>query len=143
MLTTLKCAALLACVALPLGAQGAAKPQRQCIAGVCTVGEAALQARARGVDYNALIRRAAANDTTALRSFFRLSNSRIFDGAGSSDHCEVMRALLVRWGDARFAGVLARESMTTQFAVSKDLNSVAKPGDAQKYPRSLALAAPA
>ena len=133
----------LMCLSATLHAQTSARPVRQCTAGVCTIGEAAAQARSRGVDYNALVRRAVASDTAALRSLFRLSNSRVFDGAASSDHCEALRALLVRWGDARFAGVLQLESMTTRYAVGRDLATVARPGDTQKYPRSFLPTAPA
>ena len=43
-------------------------------------------------------------------------------------------------GDDRFAGVLGRESLTTQYAVSKDIAFAVRPGDVKKYPRSLALA---
>jgi hypothetical protein len=69
-------------------------------------GEAAEAGAAAGVDYGALLRRAA-HDKRALQRFVRLSVNRHFDGAALEIHLYYIRELLVWWGDQPFSLALS------------------------------------
>jgi hypothetical protein len=68
-------------------------------------GEAVEAGAAAGLDYGALLSRAA-HDTHALRRFVRLCTDRHFDGAALEIHLHHVRELLVWWGDRRFSTTL-------------------------------------
>jgi hypothetical protein len=85
-------------------------------------GEASDAAQAAGVDYRALMQRAARNDPIALRRLVRLCADRHFDGAAAFVHCQYIRKLLELWGDAAFSHVIsdlsAEERRSLQWAFS-------------------------
>jgi hypothetical protein len=72
-----------------------------------TRGEAAEAGAVAGIDYGALLRRAAHNER-ALRRFVRLTTDRHFDGAALEIHLYHIGELLVWWGDQPFSAALAR-----------------------------------
>jgi hypothetical protein len=78
-------------------------------AGVSEIDEAA---RARGIDYVDVTRRAARGDTTALRQFFSLA--RAADGAAAECLVTIPTAVYHLLGDAKFAGFLRREPLAFQ-----------------------------
>lgn len=72
-------------------------------------------ARARGLDYVTLTRRAAQGDTKALRQFFALA--RDADGAAAECLTTIPTAVYHLVGDARFAGFLRGEPLAFQALV--------------------------
>lgn len=72
-------------------------------------------ARARGLDYVSVTRRAARGDAKALRQFFSLA--RDADGAAAECLTTIPTAVYHLLGDARFAGFLRREPVELQALV--------------------------
>ncbi len=104
-----------------------------------TLAEEVAQASGHGIDYLKLRDRAARRDTAAMRVLFELSARHIFDGAGADDHCATLWALLARWGDARYAAVLARQRLGVRRAVHADLEYTGGSKFARRFPRTYAL----
>jgi hypothetical protein len=83
--------------------------------------ETVWQARAQGIDYPSLRRRAEAGDADAIRELARFS--RRADAAGALGHGVELVDILQAVGDERFAAIVAAEDAETNTAVRRVLDA--------------------
>jgi hypothetical protein len=95
------------------------------------------RAKAAGVDYVVAVKRAERGDAASLATLFHVTKH--LDGHGSQTHCIVLRQLLERFGDKRFADALRVESADTRKRVLESLDfDFAAPWQ-KKFPQTYAL----
>jgi hypothetical protein len=82
--------------------------------------EVVMWAKDYGIDYPAVVRRAADGNVRALNTLFHFT--RETDGAAAEGHCSVLRLLMERLGDRRFSSVLRRQSREVRSGVTQAMD---------------------
>lgn len=89
-------------------------------------------------DYPSVLQRAAAKDERALRRLFHISAESRWSASGSEFHRGTMRRLLLVWGDADFAGVLAQQTVAVRQHILHVLSAHEDPAIPHLFPRTYA-----
>lgn len=80
-------------------------------------GDVFAQGKIDGVDYRNLLRGALAKDAKSLKGIFSYTANGQLMGEGAESNCDILRQLLLFWGDTAYARVLATEPPNVRCAV--------------------------
>ena len=122
--------------------RSAAETLRYYLAQPTSRGDVFSQGKLDGVDYRRLLRGAVAYDRASLVGIFQCTADGQLMGEGAETNCEILHALLERWGDSRFATVLSPQPPRVRKAVIAALDySWTYPGwRSTEFPKTYRLA---
>lgn len=93
------------------------------------------QARHDKIDYRPILKRAINLERPALISLFGIQ----FSGEGGETHSEILKDLMMLWGDEKFAEVLATQPKKVQEIVVGSVDYAWADPNWASYPKTLAL----
>lgn len=95
-----------------------------------------------GIDYRKFLQGALAKDAASLTGIFRYTANGKLMGEGAESNCDILRQLLLLWGDAAYSRVLAAEPPEIRSAVIAALDYAwTHPGwRSEEYPLTYRLA---
>jgi hypothetical protein len=93
------------------------------------------QARHDKIDYRPILKRAINLEKPALISLFGMQ----FMGEGGETHCEILKDLMILWGDEKFATVLGEQPKKVREIVVSSIDYAWADPSWASYPKTLAL----
>lgn len=105
-------------------------------------GDVFTQAKLDQVEYRILLAGAISRQADSLAALFRYTANGNLMGEGAETNCDILRQLLILWGDRQYAEVLRKQPLKIRIAVISALDYAwPHPGwEASNYPETYQLA---